>query len=247
MLIFAWAFTPGAFAAAAKKQDKIIQDIAGKMDAATVRIVTHHDNRVSGGTGFIVGDGYIVTSAHVINKHGKNMDFYVLNERIQIQKASVVKKLHSGYVDLAVLRFDPPEGVELPILPLNLNAKEGDRVSAWGYPETMVTEVIDNYGKHQAIPAFHAEGKILKIVQVRGRPGSSLILISVPVEDGYSGSALVNEKGEIVGMNTWSTNRIEDKKFLWGEAQAAVNIAYFLIDCGITPNLVAGQSMPAKK
>ena len=254
ILFSPWATAPIAIAQVDFASDdqtfyKINQNIAEMMEATTVWIVTHHDDNLSGGTGFIVSYGYIATNAHVVDKSGKNIDIYVINKNIPMQKANVVKMMLSGEtgnVDLAILHFDPPKGAALPILSFNFDVKSGDYVSAWGYPHTMIEEkgAIGNYGKLMAIPAVHAEGIINGIEIERGKPGSPIIKYSIPLEEGYSGGPLVNEKGEVIGMNTWYTRSKENDEYLWCEAQSAINIAYFLMDNGIIPKLAPGQQIP---
>jgi len=250
-----WAFAsiasaPATFARDAKMFFKMKQDITAMVEAATVWVVIRCDNILSGGSGFIVGDGYIATNAHVVDVSGEDVSIYVLNELIPMQKASVIKMLHEGEesssVDLAILRFDPPKGIGIPILPLNFSANINCRVSAWGYPQTMVEKKgnIGKLGKLQAITAVHAEGTINGIEKLSGKPGCHIIKYSIPLEEGYSGGPLVNENGEVLGMNTWCRRNKEDNKYLWSEAQAAANIAYFLQDNGITPKLAPGQRIP---
>ena len=256
ILLALWAFGPIAYASAGFARDaqtfyKMNQNIALMLEETTVWIVTHHDDSLTGGTGFIVGYGYIMTNAHVVDKPGANIDIYIVNKLIPMQKASIVKMAQSEEVrnvDLAVLRFDPPKGVLLPILSFNFEAKSGDFVSAWGYPQTMVEEkgTIGDYGELLAIPAVHAEGIIYGVKKTRGKSGSPVIKYSIPLEEGYSGGPLVNEKGEVLGMNTWCRRSKDDNEYMWSEAQTAIDIARFLMDNGITPKLAPGQYMPVK-
>jgi V8-like Glu-specific endopeptidase len=225
------------------------------MEAATVWIVAEDDDGIASGTGFIVGDGYIATNAHVVDGLGKGGTVYVLNERIPARRARIVKVIHedkdeavSGR-DFALLRFDPPKGVELPVLSLNFDVKRMDRVSAWGYP-AMATRFDASTQRLQrgdssrleSPPVIYTEGTVNAIV--KDKLGSS-ILHSASIAGGNSGGPLVNGKGEVVGMNTWGYKEEDEGAFLNG-AQLAAEIAFFLADNGVTPRLAPGQQMAAR-
>ncbi|MDR2529457.1 MAG: trypsin-like peptidase domain-containing protein [Synergistaceae bacterium] len=229
--------------------------VGAMMEAATVWIVAEDDDGIASGTGFIVGDGYIATNAHVVDGLGKGGTVYVLNERIPARRARIVKVIHedkdeavSGR-DFALLRFDPPKGVELPVLSLNFDVKRMDRVSAWGYP-AMATRFDASTQRLQrgdssrleSPPVIYTEGTVNAIV--KDKLGSS-ILHSASIAGGNSGGPLVNGKGEVVGMNTWGYKEEDEGAFLNG-AQLAAEIAFFLADNGVTPRLAPGQQMAAR-
>ena len=228
--------------------------VAEMMEAATVWIVTENDRGVWVGSGFIVGAGYIATNAHVIEDVQKRGDVYVLNEKIPVRKAQIVNSIHedkskgaSGR-DLALLRFDPPKGVEFPILSFNFDVKRMDRVSAWGYPDMATRFDISterlrqgNMNRLEPPPVIYTEGTVNAIVN--DRRGSS-ILHSASIAGGNSGGPLVNGRGEVVGMNTWGYTEEDEGAFLNG-AQLAVEIAAFLADSGIAPRLAPGQQLTA--
>ncbi|MDR2523028.1 MAG: serine protease [Synergistaceae bacterium] len=213
------------------------------------------DDDLASGSGFIVGDGYIATNAHVVDGLGKGGAVYVLNERIPARKAEVVNVIHedkdeavSGR-DFALLRFDPPKGAEFPVLSFNFDVKRMDRVSAWGYP-AMATQFDASTQRLQrgdssrleSPPVIYTEGTVNAIV--KDKLGSS-ILHSASIAGGNSGGPLVNGRGEVIGMNTWGYKEEDEGAFLNG-AQLAAEIAFFLADNGVTPRLAPGQQMAAR-
>ncbi|GHV39911.1 hypothetical protein FACS1894187_20390 [Synergistales bacterium] len=229
--------------------------MAASMEAATVWIVAEDDDELTTGSGFIVADGFIATNAHVVDELGEDGVIYVLNERIPMRKAKIVNFIHedkseaiSGR-DFALLRFDPPEGAELSVLLFNFDVQKMDRVSAWGYP-AMVTQFDASTERLREgdtrnlkpAPVVYTEGTVNTIV--RDKAGAS-ILHSASIAGGNSGGPLVNNRGEVVGMNTWGYKEEDEGAFLNG-AQTASELAFFLIDNGVTPRLAPGQQMAAR-
>ena len=245
-----------AFAAQSARSDfeERRRAVAAAMEEATVWIVAEDDQRIAYGSGFIVADGYIITNAHVLEDIGKGGTVYVLNERIPARKARITAVGHdspkggqAGGRDFALLRFTPPEGEPLPVLTLTVDIKRMDRVSAWGYPAMatqfdVTTERLqrgDTRGLRPP-PVVYTEGSVNAIVRTKF---DEAILHSAQISSGNSGGPLVNGRGEVVGVNTWSYREEDEGAFLNG-AQPAQALARFLLENGVTPKLAAGQHMP---
>jgi S1-C subfamily serine protease len=139
------------------------------------------------GTGFAVSsDGYIVTACHVI-QDAKAIKVY-------LSKDSVVsaKVIHSDPMnDLAVLKIESATPNFLQLAPMR-SVKMGDKVFTIGFP---VSSILGQKAKY-------TEGVISSISGIKD--ASSLLQITVPVQPGNSGGALVSEKGEVVGIITSS-------------------------------------------
>jgi hypothetical protein len=206
------------------------------------------------GSGFVVGDGWIATNAHVVDKVSKQLTVHVLNERIPPRRAKIVSMLHekddeTHGRDFALLHFEPPQGIKIPALAFNFDVQRMDRVSAWGYPD-MVTKYDsraesihkEDKSRLQAPPVVYTEGTVNTIVRDRL---SNSIIHSAAIAGGNSGGPLVNEKGEVVGMNTWGATEEGEGAFV-NAALPAVDLAYFLLDNGVTPKLAPGQQMPSR-
>ncbi|GHV39904.1 hypothetical protein FACS1894187_20370 [Synergistales bacterium] len=223
--------------------------VAANMEAATVWIVIEKSNSWSTGSGFIVADGFIVTNAHVVDGLKGGEVIRVLNEHIPACEAELVDMLYDRFDngrDFALLRFDPPGGVELPVLSFSFDVQRMDRVSAWGYP-TMATkfdasvERLDyrDFNALEPAPLVYTEGTVNTIVDNRA---GVAILHSAAISGGNSGGPLVNSRGEVVGMNTWGYKEEKQGAFLNG-AQLASEIVSFLIVNNITPNLASEPQM----
>ena len=139
------------------------------------------------GSGVIVGsDGVIVTNNHVIE--GADEFRVVLNDRREYTAELV---LADERTDLAVLKIDP-EGEELPLLPYadTRDVEIGDLVLAIGNPfgvgQTVTNGIVSATARTDVGISDYA----------------FFIQTDAAVNPGNSGGALVNTKGELVGVNT---------------------------------------------
>lgn len=139
------------------------------------------------GSGVIVSEkGYIITNYHVIASADQ---IVVALQDGRYSAAQLVGK--DRRTDLAVLRI---EGNNLPVIPLNSNyqAKVGDVVLAIGNPY--------NLGQTTTFGIISATGR--SSISADGR--QPFIQTDAAINRGNSGGALVNTKGELVGINTAS-------------------------------------------
>lgn len=138
------------------------------------------------GSGVIIDstDGYVLTNNHVIDKADEIM--VTLNDGRQL-KAELVGT--DPEADVAVIRVPPENLTELPIADSD-KLKVGDFVVAIGNP----------FGLGQTVTSG--------IVSALGRAGlgiegyENFIQTDASINPGNSGGALVNLKGELIGINT---------------------------------------------
>lgn len=139
------------------------------------------------GSGVIVSsDGVIVTNNHVIQ--GADTFRVVLNDRREYEAELI---LGDDRTDLAVLRINP-EGERLPVLPFadTRDAQVGDLVLAIGNP----------FGVGQTVTNGIISATARTDVGVTDY--SFFIQTDAAVNPGNSGGALINTRGELVGVNT---------------------------------------------
>lgn len=139
------------------------------------------------GSGVIVSpDGVIVTNNHVID--GADSFRVVLNDRREFPAELV---LADERTDLAVLKIDP-EGVVLPTLPYadTRAAQVGDLVLAIGNP----------FGVGQTVTSGIISATARTDVGITDY--AFFLQTDAAVNPGNSGGALVNTRGELVGVNT---------------------------------------------
>ena len=143
--------------------------------------------RVGIGSGVIISqDGYIVTNNHVID--GADEIDVKLNDNREF-KARLIGA--DASTDLALIKI---EGDEFPTLPIGNsdNLKVGEWVLAVGNPFNLTSTVTAGIVSAKA-----------RSLGVYGRDGGieSFIQTDAAINQGNSGGALVNVKGELVGIN----------------------------------------------
>jgi len=142
---------------------------------------------VGTGTGFAISkDGLIVTAYHVIEgaTHVK--------VHLSQDSSAFAKIVHQDPMnDLAVLKIENSTPSFLRIAPIR-SARTGDRVFTMGFP---VSSLLGEEAKY-------TEGVISSLSGIKG--AASLLQITVPIQPGNSGGAIVNESGEVVGIITSS-------------------------------------------
>ena len=140
------------------------------------------------GSGVIISsDGYIVTNNHVVD-NSDNV-FVTLNDKREFE-AEVIGTDPSS--DLALIKVDAEDLNYIPYGNSDI-LKVGEWVLAVGNPFTITSTVTAGI--------VSAKGKNLGIIQDRYRI-ESFIQTDAAVNRGNSGGALVNTRGELVGINT---------------------------------------------
>lgn len=155
------------------------QDIIESFQPAVIQISA----RGGSGTGFYLADyGVIVTNEHVV---GKSAEVSITGKSFGKQLARVwfTDKKH----DLAFVQ--PPQDAHMPSIKLGdyTELKDGDEIIAIGHP----------YGLNYTA----TQGVISKVDRVR--QGLQYIQIDAAINPGNSGGPLVNEEGEVIGVNTF--------------------------------------------
>jgi Do/DeqQ family serine protease len=142
----------------------------------------------SAGSGVIVSaDGYIVTNNHVID-NADQIEVLLTNK--QTYKAKVVGA--DPNTDLALLKVN---GKNLPPITFGNSdfVKIGEWVLAVGNPLNLTSTVTAGI--------VSAKGRNINIVNTQF-PIESFIQTDAAINPGNSGGALVNTKGELIGINT---------------------------------------------
>ena len=141
----------------------------------------------SAGSGVIISrDGVVVTNAHVLGSRPETVTVILADRRER--RAEIVGV--DPYTDLAVLRIDAQD-----LTPITWGDSSRLRVAEW-------VMAIGN-------PYQLGETVTLGIVSAVGRTNAALspiadyIQTDAAINPGNSGGALVNRRGELVGINTW--------------------------------------------
>ena len=163
---------------------------ATEKSISSVVIVASYNNNlyspapISIGSGVIFSnDGYIVTNFHVVSK-GR-----VIKVRLANGKENIAKIIGFDInSDIAVLKISSEDSLS----PINIadssHIKTGDKVLAIGNP----------YG----IGISVSSGIISATGREYGNPYLELIQTDAAINPGNSGGALINEEGNLIGINT---------------------------------------------
>ena len=143
----------------------------------------------SGSGSIIDSRGYILTNHHVIKDAFKV--FINLADGSRFEGKVVGSDPEN---DLAVLKFDPPRGMALTIIPFgdSSNLRVGQKVLAIGNPfgleRTLTRGIVSGLGR----PVQQDSRTIIR----------DMIQTDASINPGNSGGPLLNSKGELIGINT---------------------------------------------
>ena len=151
---------------------------------------------MSSGSGFIVGsNGIVVTNAHVVS--GVNQATVVFHDGSQ-SSGSVVGR--NSFVDLAVVRVDDERSRPSISLANFDRIDVGESVMALGFPlgSSLGAEMSASQG---IVSSKRVAGDIDVLDYVL--PDVELIQTDAAINPGNSGGPLINQAGEVIGVNTW--------------------------------------------
>ncbi|MDQ3855929.1 MAG: trypsin-like peptidase domain-containing protein, partial [Chloroflexota bacterium] len=184
------------------------EQIAAALRSATVRVTaTFGETAISteglgAGTGFVYDakNGYIITNAHVVE--GASTVKIAEAKSDDYRPARVVGRAQCD--DLAVLQTDDTEGLTEVKLGDSEALQPGGEVTALGYPLSfqLGNDLSVNVGRASQLKA--------EIGKYR-----NLIKHDAAINPGNSGGPLVNDRGEIVGVNTasYSESGVESQNY----------------------------------
>lgn len=171
-----------------KVQEKKITDIVKEKLPCIVRIESHFSDGKLSASGIIFREnGYIITNAHSVDGAVK---IYVYFQNGDKKKAVSVAKDNSK--DLAIIRadqsglpfvtFGDSDKIEIGEMAIAIGNPLGEQLSG-----TVTVGVISALNRQLKI-----DGRSMDLVQT-----------DAAINKGNSGGALINRKGEVIGMNTF--------------------------------------------
>ena len=199
------------------------------------------------GSGFVVAPGYVVTNYHVVEvpPEASSADIYIVPHKDSgagYQPVQLVKPWVEG--DLALLSAP---GLKVPPLKLFLSPYKNERVVSMGYPD-VTDHLLNRSGTALLEPAdaYVTQGSIALFASTN--PDGSRVetlFHTAPINHGNSGGPLLNECGQVVGVNTWtapsSMSAAGNLDVSAGQYVAthvsALNT--FLSSAGVTPTVVS--------
>lgn len=150
------------------------------------------------GSGFIIdARGYLVTNFHVIEGETR-LSVAVFRREGESFKREIIENVKivatNPFLDLALLKFEPPAGMEVKIVYLDREdqVREGEQVFAIGNPLGLERTVT--------------QGTVSK--NNRAFEGLAFIQTDTPINFGNSGGPLFNARGEVVGVTNMGASKM---------------------------------------
>jgi serine protease Do len=158
------------------------------------------------GSGFVVAPGKIITNYHVIEAppEATATEIFIVPHKdsgASYQQVTLLKSWVEG--DMALLST---EGLKIAPLTLSLVPHKNDKIVTMGYPG--VTDRLLKRGGTELLQptdAYVTQGSIALFASTN--PDGSRVdtlFHTAPINPGNSGGPLMNECGQVVGVNTWS-------------------------------------------
>ena len=181
--LFANMSNEDAYVEAILKASPSVINISSKKNNGTRSYNGASKNEVIGSGIIISNDGYIITNLHVI-EGTKIVEVEMDNG--QIYPASLIG--FDRRSDLAVIKINPMDALQPIQVSNSASVRVGDQViaigNAFGLGKTFTSGIISATGRDY------------------GNPYLELIQTDAAINPGNSGGALINHKGNLIGMNT---------------------------------------------
>ncbi len=197
-------FTEGSIAEIAEKVSPSVVSIVTSTKATTFYGQSY--NSEAAGTGIIVtSDGYILTNKHVIN--GASKVNIVLDDGTTYENVKVVAT--DPLNDVAFLKIDGVSDLPAATLGDSKTITVGQQVIAIGnalgeYQNTVTSGIISGTGR--SLTATDANGSSKETL-------SDMIQTDAAINSGNSGGPLVNAAGQVIGINTATSETAENVGF----------------------------------
>ncbi len=210
-----WLLThnaPVSFATAIKRSAPAVVNIYSSTQHLTPQNqIAHRDKGL--GSGVIMSQrGFIITNLHVIQ--GADIIMVALQDGRTMQASVVGADL---FTDLAVLHIALDD---LPVMPFDLEqtTQVGDLVLAIGNPynlgQTITQGIISATDRHAGL---------------NKRSFLNLLQTDAAINDGNSGGALINSRGDLIGINNASFNSTSDYNSSGISFSIPINLVYTIM------------------
>jgi S1-C subfamily serine protease len=233
-------------------------DIIAKAEPSTFFVVNNKGDAVGRGSGWVwdASQGIIVTNAHVVAGgqeysvgSGEHLKINVNGTDISVSPGGKSAKLlgEADCEDIGVLKVSDTSGLKDLPRGTQRDLRIGDRVVAAGYPATRNLTTSNTFSE----PGFTSgdlTGSSGDVAQVQTTfqaipgegpgdptvgPYKNVILTTTVINQGNSGGPLLNEKGQLVGMNSAARTDVVGQNYAVGVDR--IN--------EIVPKLIAGEKV----
>jgi S1-C subfamily serine protease len=151
----------------------------------------------SGSGSIIDSQGYVLTNKHVVKDAYKVYVGLADGSRYEAKVVGIDPEN-----DLAVIKFAPPKGIRLTVIPYGDSARlrVGQKLLAIGNPfgleRTLTRGIVSGIGRPVSQTERDANGASQTVVI------QNMIQTDASINPGNSGGPLLNSRGELVGVNT---------------------------------------------
>lgn len=220
-----------------QNSDVAIANNSEEIERACVFLVTaNNKGQVVTGSGFFVAPGYILTNRHVVEKgDGKVLITSQALDKPHVGKVAAISRDQG--LDCALVAVPVASNSHIALLKFAKDVKKTEKVGAWGFPD-LVGKNDPAYQRllrgedFSAVPELsYSEGVVSALLNRKPK----LIVHTAPISPGNSGGPLVNDQGEVTGINTLITLD-EDSYRQASIAIASEALINFLKQNGVQPN-----------
>jgi S1-C subfamily serine protease len=197
-------------------------EIIAQVKPSTVRVLTRVDERSSGaGTGWVYDGerGLVVTNAHVV---GDQETPGLTTYRVLVDDKPRPATLYgnSPCYDIAMLEVDDAAGLETLPLGAQADLAQGEQVNVIGYPSNEFT----NFASTPLQSNTGTVSVVEESVQSRSEAGAhpdtrrypNVVQTDAAINHGNSGGPLVDDAGNLVGINSLTTLETQGQGFAIG-------------------------------
>ncbi len=209
------------------------QTIGDLLEQGTVFILVEHGEDLAMGTGFFVAPGVVLTNKHVVGNSGRVV---VTNKALgAVTPAARVAVSQSDEHDYAVLKVEGDRARQITPLTFNVKASRAEKVGTWGFPAAVSRNdpkfrALLLEGDGAAAPEIVYSDGVISVIIDKNPP---IIVHTALLSQGNSGGPLVNDKGEVLGINTM-ISLDEDSYRQMSLSLAAADIFKFLSANGVS-------------
>lgn len=173
-----------------------------ELDKSVVLIVNIMANAKATGTGFVINQqNYVITNHHVIQDH-KQL-FIADGGTDQASLKPAVVKWSSKEKDLAILHV--PNLQSRPAVSLSsIEPSKGTTVYAIGFPE--IADFLIQQTSTESSVTIGSVSRLINAAWHENEPKFRIIQHSSELNGGNSGGPLINDCGQVVGINTVKTS-----------------------------------------
>jgi putative serine protease PepD len=187
----------GSTTATVDRAPDSVAGIAAKVMQSTVSVAVRGSSGNGTGSGVIIrSDGYILTNNHVVESAAAGGQITVTLDAGEDELPADIVGL-DPVTDLAVLRVRTDRDLPAAALGQSRALVVGDPVIAIGSPlglsGTVTTGIVSALNRTVDVPASEGAGR---------NPLFNAIQTDAAINPGNSGGALVNAKGEVIGINS---------------------------------------------